>query len=996
MGDDSSPRKVLNKNIGYGKLYKIKNEIGYSWVCNDVHVITHYNEISKILLDTPLNELKYSKKWNGYLKNIKLKKSIVEFQENKTEINPYLLGLWLGYNLKNNIKQFLFVDFRLTRKIIEKLLELKDNSFFVLNKTSVCLNKKYEKGFYSDDFQKCIIFNIDKNKKNIHLSIPDKYLINSIENRKKILAGIFDVYYNKKNRTSKLTIISKRKIVNLKFLCESLGFIYKEKKIFSFRNNIFWKIDINGNTSILPLVYKRKQKTNYNNLFSFKIKENIISQGLYFGFTLNGNGRFLLGDFTITHNTSTIVDAVKLLPKDKSIMFLAFNKHIQEELKTKLPEYVRCYTTYGLGTSAIKRKYGDKIQFDEFKIDKIIQSKSKNWKLNDEFDDNDDISLYLNNIKKMVNLCRLTLTTNSEFIPNIAEKYNIPIKENKDIKRILKILEESTIDRKNYDFIDMIYLPAIDSSIWMFPQDYIFIDEVQDLNRCQIKIVEKLIKKDKTTGKYIGRLISVGDYYQCQPKGTKILMNDNTEKDIENLNVGDLIISYDRKSNSFIKSKINNIGCRYYNGNLIKIISRGCESKYTPEHKCLVKIKKTKQLQFVLCLFELMDETQHIRIFTIRNEIDFFKIFKNKSDVNKIWILKSYYSLYYAYKDANYYLANKDKIFNDFNKNSNYPIWNSNWNMDYNQNFLEIYAINIIPDLMQICSLNANLHNIQKIYELKYEKYSGLVYSLEIDKYETYVADNILTHNCIYGFNAADEKAFEWFSKFPNTKTLPLSTSFRCSKNVIKKAQEIVPDIKALPNAPDGIVRDGNVLKEAESGDFVLCRTTIPLIKLFFEFLEQEKKAIVKGSDIGVQLIELIGDIKSIDNLILFWDRELIKYRKELKKEGILNPNEHSGYVTLEDKVTTLLFLAKLSNSIVDLKNKIGLIFSDEIQGICLSTIHKIKGLEANRVFIIRPDLLPMKTTKNWEFLQEKNLEYVAYTRAKNELIFDRNWTDIS
>ena len=93
MGDDSSPRKVLNKNIGYGKLYKIKNEIGYSWVCNDVHVITHYNEISKILLDTPLNELKYSKKWNGYLKNIKLKKSIVEFQENKTEINPYLLGL---------------------------------------------------------------------------------------------------------------------------------------------------------------------------------------------------------------------------------------------------------------------------------------------------------------------------------------------------------------------------------------------------------------------------------------------------------------------------------------------------------------------------------------------------------------------------------------------------------------------------------------------------------------------------------------------------------------------------------------------------------------------------------------------------------------------------------------------------------------------------------------------------------------------------------------
>ena len=102
----------------------------------------------------------------------------------------------------------------------------------------------------------------------------------------------------------------------------------------------------------------------------------------------------------------------------------------------------------------------------------------------------------------------------------------------------------------------------------------------------------------------------------------------------------------------------------------------------------------------------------------------------------------------------------------------------------------------------------------------------------------------------VYGFNAADEKSFEWFEKFPNTKTLPLSVSFRCSKKVIEKAQEIVPDIKALPDAQEGIVRDGSVT-EAKSGDFVLCRTTMPLIKLFFEFLSQQKKAMIKGSDIG-------------------------------------------------------------------------------------------------------------------------------------------------
>ena len=168
----------------------------------------------------------------------------------------------------------------------------------------------------------------------------------------------------------------------------------------------------------------------------------------------------------------------------------------------------------------------------------------------------------------------------------------------------------------------------------------------------------------------------------------------------------------------------------------------------------------------------------------------------------------------------------------------------------------------------------------------------------------------------------------------------------------------------------------------------------MPLVKLFFEFLTQHKKAIIKGSDIGIQLIDLIGKINNIPRLISFWEGELSEFRSELKKSGVLNPHEHSGYVTLEDKVTTLLFLAKLADSISDLKNKIKTIFTDEIQGICLSTVHKIKGLEANRVFIVRPDLLPMQNVKSWQYIQEKNLEYVAYTRAKLELIFDRNWSD--
>lgn len=459
--------------------------------------------------------------------------------------------------------------------------------------------------------------------------------------------------------------------------------------------------------------------------------------------------------------TSVVVESVKLLPKDKSILFLAFNKHIQEELKTKLPEYVKCYTTYGLGAAAIKRKYGDKIKLDEFKADKIILKKSRNWNLHEEFKDDEEISNYLNNVKKLVNLCRLTLTMKAEYIPYVSERYDIPITKQKDIKRVLKVLDEMMTNRESYDFTDMIFLPAVDNSIWMFPQDYVFVDEVQDTNKCQIRIIEKILRRDKLTGKYTGRLIVVGDSFQN-----------------------------------------------------------------------------------------------------------------------------------------------------------------------------------------------------------------------------------------IYGFNASEEKNFEWFEKFENTKTLPLSVSFRCSKSVIEHAKEIVPDIKALENAPEGCVRSGSVIDEARSGDFVLCRTTAPLIKLFFEFLTQHRKACIKGSDIGVHLIELIGKINNIQKLISFWENELDTYERDLGNEGILNPSEHSGYVALKDKVNTLLFLAKMSDSIADLRFKINSIFTDNIQGIVLSTVHKVKGLEADKVFIIRPDLMPMANTKPWQFAQEMNLKYVAITRAKTELIYDNDWTD--
>jgi ATP-dependent exoDNAse (exonuclease V) beta subunit len=90
------------------------------------------------------------------------------------------------------------------------------------------------------------------------------------------------------------------------------------------------------------------------------------------------------------------------------------------------------------------------------------------------------------------------------------------------------------------------------------------------------------------------------------------------------------------------------------------------------------------------------------------------------------------------------------------------------------------------------------------------------------------------------------------------------------------------------------------------------------------------------------------------------------------------------------DMIHTLETLSEGINSKQELIAKIESIFSDKKkEGIALSTIHKAKGLEANNVYIACPTLMPSKSaTQDWEKEQEHNLMYVAFTRAKNKLIF--------
>jgi len=485
-------------------------------------------------------------------------------------------------------------------------------------------------------------------------------------------------------------------------------------------------------------------------------------QVVIYDWVVDGEGNLIIRARAGSGKTTTLVEICKLLPPNDLTTFLAFNVHIRNELKTRLPSSVFCYTTHGLGYSAIKRKYKN-IVLDIYKADKYITKHLKTWNVNEI----PNLSQYISNMKKMINLLRSTLTLNKKYVPDLCERHEVKF-DNQDIDRLFKILEEMLNDKTCMDFTDMIYLPYVDPKIWMFPQDFILVDEAQDLSKAQHELIKKAIKKDKS-GKVIGRMIFVGDDMQA-----------------------------------------------------------------------------------------------------------------------------------------------------------------------------------------------------------------------------------------IYGFAGSDAFSFNNLTKLPNTIVLPLTTTFRCAKAIVREANKIVTDIKPMDNAPEGIVRTGCAVDEAEAGDFILARKTFPLVKMFFELLVQGKKAHINGSDIGESLINFTAGKKSMSQLDASLTNMLKDYQERLIKHGNVNYEEDLGYIALRDKVKILRFLMSMTLDINELSKRINHIFKDVVDkdvaikkdhGIVLSTVHKAKGLEANRVFIIMPKDMPLRGSQPWQYTQELNLKYIAITRAKYELVYDNDWT---
>lgn len=251
----------------------------------------------------------------------------------------------------------------------------------------------------------------------------------------------------------------------------------------------------------------------------------------------------------------------------------------------------------------------------------------------------------------------------------------------------------------------------------------------------------------------------------------------------------------------------------------------------------------------------------------------------------------------------------------------------------------------------------------------------------------------------IMGFAGADSDSFWNIQRRTGAKLLPLSICYRCPSSHLELAREIVPEIEARPDAPAGDLGDvlaGALADELRGGDMILCRLTAPLIRQCIELIQRRVPAKVRGRDIGKQLCDLARAVPLMTGYTGFAD--FGQWLALYESDQIAKLQQREG---TEGQVESLIDRAEAvrvcwqsfgAATLDELCAQIDALFDDGQPQVLLSTVHRAKGLENERVFILKPEKLPLVWPKQqpWQAEQEDNLRYVALTRAKQALYFVR------
>jgi superfamily I DNA/RNA helicase len=271
-------------------------------------------------------------------------------------------------------------------------------------------------------------------------------------------------------------------------------------------------------------------------------------------------------------------------------------------------------------------------------------------------------------------------------------------------------------------------------------------------------------------------------------------------------------------------------------------------------------------------------------------------------------------------------------------------------------------------------------------------------------------------HQCINGFQGADDNGIEVMRQALNAATFPLTISQRCGKLITAHARDNTAchDIRSRDDAPDGTIArhasaafDHGALKELPTDGpherAVLCRNNAPLLSLGFTLMRLEIPfRIAGGADLYARLLRLAGRWKVGDayallaRLAVYRENEISRLRAVSASGARIDAvcDEVDMLVTIIHEVIRVNEPYVSHVTQMHVTQKIAALRAEQEtagnKGILLSTIHKAKGREWNTVYILGADrLMPSQyAVTRFDQQQEDHIRYVAITRARSALVY--------
>lgn len=337
MGDDSMARTVLSTCKGRENMYEIQQASGMNYTVNESHILSLKRNYfrkggakTKEVVDISISD--YLKASGQFKKNYRGFHVGVQYSEKKVNIDPYFVGLWLGDGQASGTRIA-----NIDKDVISYLSDLANKYGYKLvnqiKKTSKCpmwniTNVKGKPNLLLNEMRS---YNLLDNK-----HIPKDYLINSTEVRLKLLAGLIDSdgYYDKKSNKYEITFKNEVLAEDTRLLVRSLGFrctknlvskycYYKGEK----RESSYFRLYISGkDLSVIPTLIPRKKAEVRPSRIDPTINTIAVvpkGEGDYYGFEIDGNRRFLLEDYTVTHNTALSLNILKKMKDNGGISVFA-------------------------------------------------------------------------------------------------------------------------------------------------------------------------------------------------------------------------------------------------------------------------------------------------------------------------------------------------------------------------------------------------------------------------------------------------------------------------------------------------------------------------------------------------------------------------------------------------------------------------------------------------------------------------------------------------